>query len=65
MAVKKKVGIITMHRVPNFGSALQAYALQQKIDSLGYDAEIIDYYYPNEYHCEKQGLVYLIYDRVF
>mgnify|MGYP007124142778 CR=1 FL=1 len=25
-----KIGIITMHRVPNFGSALQAYALQHK-----------------------------------
>lgn len=47
-----------MHKVPNFGSALQAYALQQKVDSLGYDAEIVDYYYPNEYHCEKQGLAY-------
>ena len=58
MAIKKKVGIITMHKVPNFGSALQAYALQQKVDSLGYDAEIVDYYYPNEYHCEKQGLAY-------
>ena len=58
MAIKKKVGIVTMHKVPNFGSALQAYALQQKVDSLGCDAEIIDYYYPNEYHCEKQGLNY-------
>lgn len=58
MAIKKKVGIITMHKVPNFGSALQAYALQQKVDSLGCDAEIVDYYYPNEYHCEKQGLAY-------
>ena len=43
MAIKKKVGIVTMHKVPNFGSALQAYALQQKVDSLGCDAEIIDY----------------------
>lgn len=58
MTIKKKVGIITMHKVPNFGSALQAFALQQKVDLLGYDAEIVDYYYPNEYHCEKQGLNY-------
>ncbi len=58
MQIKKRVGIITMHKVPNFGSALQAYALQQKVDSLGCDAEIIDYYYPNEYHCKKQGLNY-------
>lgn len=56
--MQKNVGIITMHKVPNFGSALQAYALQRKIDALGYSAEIIDYYYPNEYHCAKQGLAY-------
>jgi len=58
MAIKKKVGIITMHKVPNFGSALQAYALQHKVDELGYDAELIDYHYPNKYHCAKQGLAY-------
>ena len=34
-----------MHKVLNFGSALQAYALQRKISLLGYDAEIIDYEY--------------------
>ena len=56
--MKKKVGIITMHKVPNFGSALQAYALQRKVDELGCDAELIDYHYPNEYHCAKQGLTY-------
>lgn len=47
-----------MHKVPNFGSALQAYALQRKVDELGYDAELIDYHYPNEYHCARQGLTY-------
>ena len=46
----KKVGIITMHRVLNYGSSLQAYALYKKIIDLGYDCEIIDYIYPNEYH---------------
>lgn len=46
----KKVGIITMHRVINYGSALQAYALQQIVRNLGYDCEIIDYIYPNGYH---------------
>ena len=54
----KTVGIITMHKVPNFGSALQAYALQHKVGELGYDAELIDYHYPNKYHCAKQGLAY-------
>lgn len=46
----KKIGIITMHRPLSFGSALQAYALQKKISDLGYDAEIIDYQYPNQIH---------------
>lgn len=40
-----KIGIITMHRVPNFGSALQAYALQKKLFQHGYDNKIIDYIY--------------------
>lgn len=38
-----KIGIITMHKVLNFGSALQAYALQRKMTLLGYHSEIIDY----------------------
>lgn len=39
----KKVGILTEHRARNFGSCLQAYALQNTIDKLGYHAEIVDY----------------------
>lgn len=46
----KRIGIITMHKVLNCGSALQAYALQKKICDLGYDCELIDYFYPNSYH---------------
>lgn len=41
-----KIGIITMHKVLNFGSALQAYALQKVLDNNGYDSEIIDYDFP-------------------
>ncbi|AFA48114.1 polysaccharide pyruvyl transferase family protein [Acetobacterium woodii] len=40
----KKVGIITQHRVVNYGSVLQAYALQKKVEDLGYECEVIDYY---------------------
>ncbi len=47
-----------MHKVPNYGSALQAYALQKKVESLGYDAELIDYNYPNQFHCDGQGTAY-------
>lgn len=51
----KRVGIITMHKVPNFGSALQAYALQNKITLLGFNAELIDYLYPNKEHCSASN----------
>ncbi len=41
----KKVGIITMHRVVNYGSFLQAYALKKTIESFGYNVEFIDFHY--------------------
>ena len=43
MTNKKKIGIITILRVNNYGAELQAYALQKKLLDLGNDAEIIDY----------------------
>lgn len=46
----KKVGIITVHRIPNVGSLLQAYALQETIKGHGYNCEIIDYNYPTPFH---------------
>lgn len=45
----KRVLIITMHKVKNFGSALQAWALQESVRKLGYDVQLIDYKYPNDY----------------
>ena len=39
----KKVGIITFHRSYNYGSALQAYALQTYIETLGFHVKIIDF----------------------
>ena len=42
-----KIGILTMHKVLNYGSALQAYALQHYVSSLGHNAELIDYIFPN------------------
>ena len=41
-----KIGIITMHRVQNMGSVLQAFALQKAIEDLDYEAELIDYLFP-------------------
>jgi len=44
-----KIGIITLHRLINYGSALQAYALQKYIEqNINKDVEIIDYIYPNK-----------------
>ncbi len=56
-----KIGIITMHRVANSGSALQAYALQHVVENMGHEAELIDYIYPNNYHysLEKYDMNFL------
>ena len=39
----KKVGIITFHASHNYGSMLQAYALQKTVEALGYNCEIINF----------------------
>ena len=44
----KKVGVITMHRIINYGSALQAYATLNAVSKFGYEAELIDYIFPNK-----------------
>lgn len=38
-----RIGTLTFHKSLNYGSFLQAYALQKKLLQLGYDTEIIDY----------------------
>lgn len=38
-----KVSIITRHAIANYGSLLQALALQHSIEQLGFEAEIVDY----------------------
>ncbi len=48
-----RVGIITTFRQPNWGSVLQAYALEKVIEQMNYDVEVIDYKYPNEYHWQR------------
>ena len=42
----KKVGIITIPRADNYGSVLQAYAIQQFINEIELDNELIDYVSP-------------------
>lgn len=38
-----KIGIVTLHRVRNYGSVLQAYALVRLLKAEGHSVEIIDY----------------------
>lgn len=51
----KKIGIITILKVNNYGAELQAFALQRKLCLMGYEAEIIDYlfYKHKDYRREK------------
>lgn len=50
-----KIGIITIQKCDNFGSDLQAFALQHKLQMLGYEAENIDYlFYKNPRHIKTQ-----------
>ena len=39
----KKIGILTLHRALNYGAVWQCYALKHACESLGYNAETIDY----------------------
>lgn len=41
-----KVGTLTFHNAWNYGGALQAYALQRTISSMGHGCEVIDYECP-------------------
>lgn len=40
----KKIGIMSMHRVYNYGSFLQGYALKTMIEELGCTVEFVDYH---------------------
>lgn len=50
MDMKKKIGLITIYHVPNYGSVLQTYATQVLLENLGMECHIINYKYPNEWH---------------
>ena len=39
-----KIGILTFHRVHNYGAVLQAYGLQEYLKSQGHEVYVIDYY---------------------
>ena len=39
----KRIGILTFSNVINYGAALQAYALKNVLEKMGYDASIVNY----------------------
>ena len=41
--MKQKVGIITFHAAWNYGAILQCTALYRKLESMGYEVQVIDY----------------------
>lgn len=52
----KKIGIITIDKVNNYGAELQTLATQKAIVKLGYEAEVIDYlFYKNPGHKLTKG----------
>lgn len=46
----KKIALMTIFQVPNYGSVLQTYATQIFLLKLGYDCDVINYHYPNDWH---------------
>lgn len=46
--MRKKIGIITFHFPHNVGAVLQCYALQTKLQQMGFDVVVVDY--RPEYH---------------
>ena len=50
----KKIGILTWHYYNNFGSALQAYAMQTVLSNLGGDVSIVNYRNPKLSDSEKK-----------
>lgn len=53
----KTVGIMSMQRIRNYGSFLQAYSLKKIIESLGYKVEFIDYKYEQSLVDDKKNIV--------
>ena len=54
----KTIGIMSMQRIHNYGSYMQAYGLKQLIGSLGYNVEFVDYEFEKELtHKKKENIV--------
>lgn len=65
----KKVGILTFHAVMNYGAVLQAYALKNFVDSIGYETHVVDFrrkeFKKAQYASGIKGLINRVYDFVY
>lgn len=50
-----KVGIMSMQRIKNYGSFLQAYALKKIIEELGHQVEFVDYHVDTTINCNNNS----------
>ena len=39
-----KIDMITLHRAQNYGSVLQAFALQKNMEEIGLEVRVLDYH---------------------
>lgn len=53
----RKIGIMTMQRIVNYGSFLQAYGLFRIIKQLGYNVELVDYEFEKQLVDTKPNIV--------
>lgn len=56
-----KVGIMSMQRIKNYGSFLQAYSLKKIIETIGHDVQFVDYHINNpiitDYNLSKKNKI--------
>jgi hypothetical protein len=59
-----KIGVLTMHRVLNYGSFMQAYALKRTIESFGHHVTFKDFHKGEPYHLGTKADVSGILDKI-
>lgn len=55
----KSVGIMSMQRIRNYGSFLQAYGLKKTVENLGYGVEFVDYEYEKAIRTSEKKNIFL------
>lgn len=60
----KKVGLLTIFSVPNYGSVLQTYATQILLENLGYNCDIINYDRDNNWYYSHGSYKYSLKNKI-